>query len=159
MQKAFGTFLVERDSHKAVPIDFPGFLTSCEMNFHKLLKVFPMLLTEDNRIIEMHCMNEEKARLQLQVQERTAHTSMLLLRLFDQSAYFEEAHMFIRVYHDMKVVEVLSIQSIDVRKSSISVSPHGIFQPTERLQASILLSDWLGHCLHFGTVPFTLEAE
>ena len=150
-------FLGDRYSQKRSPIDFPGFLSSCELNYHKLLKVFPTVLEDDSRLIEMHFLNEDTARLQLNVEERTSHTSKLSLRLFDQNAYLQEAEMLIRVYHDMRVVEVLSVQSIDVRKSSIRVSDNGVLQPSERLQASVLLCDWLGHCLHFGTVPFALE--
>ena len=157
MHKAMDVFLGDRCSQKPSPIDFPGFLSSCELNYHKLLKVFPALLEEDSRLIEMHFLNEDTARLQLKVEERTSHTSKLSLRLFDQNAYLQEAEMLIRVYHDMRVVEVLSVQSIDVRKSSIRVSDNGVLQPSERLQASVLLCDWLGHCLHFGTVPFALE--
>jgi len=157
MQVAIDLFWGARSSQKPAPIDFPGFLTSCEINFEKLLRVFPALLQDDFRLIELHFRNTDTARLQLKVEERTAHTSLLSLRLFDQNAYLQEAEMQIRVYHDMRVVEVLRVQSVDVRKSSIRVSDNGMLQPSERLQASVLLCDWLGHCLEFGTVPIALE--
>lgn len=138
---------------KTSSIDFPGFLTSCELNYHKFLCVFPGVLCEQTRTVEMHFKNRDSAALVLEVEERTQHTSKLFLSLIDQNAYLERAEMQIRVYHDMRVVEVLSVQSVDVRKSSIRRATNGVLRPSERLQASTLLSEWLGHCLEFGTVP------
>jgi len=137
-------------------IDFPGFLSSCEMNFLKLVKVFPFIHDAVERQIEMYFLNGDRSQLHFQVLERTRHTSVLSLCLFDQNAYLKEAEMEIRVYHDMKVVEVLSVQSVDVRKSTIRKSENGMLQPSERLQASRLLSEWLDHCLEFGIVPIDL---
>lgn|GEM_PF-1506634 len=142
---------------KPKPIDFQNFLSCCELNFCKLLKVFPTLFQDKRRQIEMHFQNNSTAQLELTVLERTSHTSLLSLRLFDHNAYLYEAQMQIRVYHDMKVVEVLNVQSVDVRKSSIRKSCNGLIQPNERLQASVLLSEWLGHCLDFGTIPLRLK--
>lgn len=159
MQLAVDAYLDGETNHKATAIDLPGFLSSCELNYHKLLKVFPSLKAENCRQIELHFVNQDTARLELQVLERTTHTSKLSLSLFDQNAYVQEAEMQIRVYHDMRVVEVLSVQSIDVRKSSIRKSKNGVLRPSERLQASALLCDWLGHCLSFGTVPFAFTVE
>lgn len=145
---------------KGIPIDFPSFLSSCELNYHKFLRVFPGVLCEKTRTIEMHFKNRNCAKFILDVDERTNHTSKLSLSLIDQNAYLEKAEMQIRVYHDMRVVEVLSVQSVDVRKSSIRKATNGVLQPSERLQASKLLSEWLGHCIEFGTVPLgTLKLD
>lgn len=153
LQRAVTAYLKGTQGQKVAPVDFPGFLTSCELNYHKFLGVFPSVQREETRIIEMHFTNHNSALLVLEVEERTSHTCKLSLRLIDHNAYFDKAEMQIRVYHDMKVVEVLSVQSVDVRKSSIRKSSSGVLRPSERLQASTLLSDWLGHCLDFGTVP------
>lgn len=137
-------------------VDFPGFLSSCEMNFEKLLRVFPSLQHQEVRQLTMYFPSGDRAELSLVVEEHTRHTSVVNLVLSDQNAYLTQANMRIRVYHDMKVVEVLSVQAIDVRKSSIRKSKNGLFKPQERLQASTLLGDWLGHCLAFGAVPLEI---
>lgn len=140
-------------------IDFSGFLSNCEMNYLKLLKVFPSIHEVELRQIEMYFLNGRQARLHLQIVERTNHTSRLSLCLYDQNAYLKQAEMEIRVYHDMKVVEVLNVQSIDVRKSTIRRSTSGHLQTSERLQVSKLLSEWLGHCLEFGVVPVEIKMQ
>ncbi len=134
-------------------IDFSGFLSSCELNYLKLFKVFPQILNMELRQIELYFLNGHQSQFEFNVLERTNHTSVLVLSLFDQNAYLKQAEMQIRVYHDMKVVEVLSVQSIDVRKSTIRKQESGMLKPSERLQASRLLSEWLDHCIEFGVVP------
>lgn|GEM_PF-5780936 len=139
--------------------DFKSFLSICEMNYHKLLRIFPEIATAETRELELHCATQEVIKLHLLVDERTKYTDRVVIHLTDPNAFLPQAEMCLRVYHDMKVIEVLSVQSVDIRRSSINKAPPMAMQPDERLQAITLLGEWLNHCLQFGAVSVDFVPE
>jgi len=131
-------------------IDLASFLSECELNYAKLIRIFPSIRSNTARALTLFWPDQSKSELQMCVVEQTPHTTMLNLALLDQNAFIKTAKMQIRVYHDMKVVEVICVQSIDVRRAALQIGP--MLHNSDRLQVSVLLGEWLDYCLQFGAV-------
>ena len=119
-----------------------GLIELCENNFSLLLKLAPGLHDlEGDRLSKVH----GSAPLVLQVLENTPYTTLVRLTYrFEQGDVTDvEPDVRLRVYHDARQAEVISLRQAVLPLSQLYVAP-GLLQ---KWRANQFVNRWLQFCL------------
>ncbi len=129
----------------------------CEENYRYLMRLAPDMRTLQGGY---RSRLEQKVDLYLEVLEQTPYTSLLHLTYYFShgSRQYPDPDAIIRIYHDSRQAEVLSL-----KQQLVSLSHRGIYPTLEqKWKISLFLSKWLsysvreGHCFlpeHTTTAP------
>jgi uncharacterized protein YqiB (DUF1249 family) len=90
--------------------------------------------------------------LHLQVLEQCAYSTVFVLVQYSRyaRAWRPNPEVKVRVYHDLRVAEVLSYRNPFGERHAYPCSPEQPFQPDAKRELNFFLWKWLGHCLAAG---------
>ncbi|MER2493498.1 DUF1249 domain-containing protein [Catenovulum sediminis] len=133
---------MKRFSKKYVP-DIAALNTLCEHNF--ILLAGLVRGWEFNRINQFE--TGPQAVFQIQVIECSKFTNVIEMRQLSTSLPdMMQPKVMIRVYHDVKMAEVIASQNMTrIQPSYMYPNPH-MHQPDEKMQVNLFLNDWLKYC-------------
>lgn len=133
-------------SHAVKPRFHPqlkGLLRDCELNYSRLLQLMP-----DPTVGDCWFFHFSDCNYQLTVDEQTPYTSVVSLLVLRGNICPEWLpSMKIRLYHDVRVAEVLASRQIRVLKSRYDYPNRMMQQPDEKQQLNRFLGEWLKQCL------------
>ncbi|SFX60374.1 DUF1249 domain-containing protein [Marinospirillum alkaliphilum] len=94
-------------------------------------------------------------QLHLQRLERTPWTELIELRYSQQVDHplLHPLQMQIRVYHDVRLAEVVSCQQQQPREGRYAYPNEAMFHPDEKVQVNAQLVEWLKFALSRGYTP------
>lgn len=144
-----------RLKQKYVP-DLSGFISLCESNYAKLLKLLNLFDGHDEHLFGLSSSEGEFGWIRIKVTERCKYTTSLQLsQIFKHevsSPWCSEPVMQVRLYHDATMAEVLSFQRHRRLKPSYVYPNSNMYQKDEKAQCNQFLAEWLGYCLQYGHV-------
>jgi hypothetical protein len=130
-----------------------------EANYGRLLRVFPDYeQASERQVLVGHCV------LALTVTDRARYTTTMLLRQRSPvaSALDLLVTLEVRLYHDVRMTEVLSFQTHRSVQARYDYPNPRMYQRDEKLQQYQFVADLLAFCLREGRhpeSPFTPEAR
>lgn len=152
----------------------------CEANYLRMCQLLPGLIAvaekakvqpdrsiaesemlELQRCIVVELQPEKKALISFDLTEQCRFTSTISIH-FDLSELSElptvqlfgqSASMIVRLYHDVKLAEVIMFSGKRLRLASYEYPNETMFMPDEKQQQNKFLAEWLGLCLQMGAVP------
>lgn len=109
------------------------------------------------RLIGLRQQGHDLGYLRLRRLERSHWTEHLELQYFAQTEHpwLKPTHLQIRIYHDVKLAEVVSYQQHQPREGRYAYPNPAMFQPDEKVQVNALLLEWLKFTLQLGYTPQT----
>ena len=131
----------------------------CEINYMLILR----LLADKERVGEVrHFFINDELAYHLTVSEVTRYTSVIHIT---QDVNVNNQHlaemlrptMELRLYHDAKLLEVISSQHISRIKPRYDYPNEAMHQPDEKQQVLLFLKEWLQLCLQQGQVKLTKQ--
>ena len=142
-----------KSSRKYVP-DISGFISLCDSNYAKLMKLLPALESKDSQCFGLARGDHELGVIAIAVTERCKYTTTLKLRqgFYSTQSFVNEPEMDVRLYHDAAMAEVMSLQQIGKFRGSYDYPNDSMHQKDEKALCNQFLSDWLSYCLRYGYV-------
>ena len=137
-------------AEKYVP-DLKGFISSCEINYLRLLKLLPTIDEQSEWSFGVETAKEELSRVSVFVIERSKYT--VTLRLAQESElvdWMPQPTITVRLYHDAHVAEVLSFQKNRYVRQRYEYPNQRMYMPDEKAQLNTFLGEWLQHCKNVG---------
>ena len=128
-------------------VDLAALHATCESNYARLLQLFPDYETANCR--EFHL--EPGQRIRIDVVERCRYTT--LMRVCQQGgdkSWLSAPHFDLRVYHDARMVEVISFQAQRLIEPRYEYPNPSMHARDEKAQQNVFLAEWLSHCLQQG---------
>ena len=128
-------------------------MADCDANYVRLMKLFPEMIQDDERIIGLHHGQDGVARLS--VLEQTPYTTLVQLSQeeggLDESSTWIRLPVFtLRLYHDAKVAEVVICEGSRRAYPRYEYPNERMYQQDEKAQWNQFLTEWLSHCLEHG---------
>lgn len=128
----------------------------CEANYGRLLRLLPDCDTQD-----LQYQFEVNARLlyTIKIIECSRYTSTLEMSQKNQLDYeFLRPVVQVRLYHDVKMAEVLSAQNIGSLQPSYRYPNTKMYQKNEKEMVNSFLAEWLQFCLAQSVQAHSSEA-
>lgn len=123
-----------------------------ESNYLKLIKLLPDLARQDSLSLAVSH-GPHQGTIQFQVQERAKYTTVIRISFFaDWNRWLTLPTMQVRLYHDARMAEVISVQKERSIQPVYSYPNHKMLLPNEKEQLNHFLSDWLNFCFSGGHV-------
>lgn len=138
-----------------------GLMNLCETNYMLALR----LLADKELVGEIReFFINEHLSYTLEVNEVTRYTSVITIAqdtLLNRSNVADLIcpQMQLRLYHDAKMVEIISTQRIRQIKPRYDYPNDDMHQPDEKQQALVFLKEWLQMCLQYGQVHVNLQPD
>lgn len=141
-------------------VDLSRYMSDCDANYVRLMKLFPEIVQGDERRIGIH--HVEDSVLTLSVLEQTPYTTLVKLaqkvdhetgkkKNSDKSSpWFRLPVLTLRLYHDAKVSEVVWYEGNKRVFPRYEYPNKRMYQRGEKAQWNQFLSEWLAHCLEYG---------
>ena len=127
-------------------------MADCEANYARLLKLFPNLAEDSERLIGLQHGGDRV--VMLSVLERTPYTSLVMLQQCRQetavAAWLRLPQMRIRLYHDARVAEVVDFEDARSPRPRCDYPNGRMHQRDEKAQWNRFLAEWLSQCIKFG---------
>lgn len=138
-----------------------GLMNLGETNYMLVLR----LLADKEKVGEVReFFINEHLSYQLVVKEVTRYTSLIdiaqdAVETTSDMAELIRPQMQLRLYHDAKMVEIISTQNIRQVKPRYEYPNDKMHQPDEKQQALVFLKEWLQMCLQYGQVNINLQHD
>lgn len=132
-------------------VDLQHYLADCEANYVRLLKLFPDLAVDGERLIGLQ--HGDDLVVQLTVLERTPYTTLISFQQQGERAasrWLGLPTIKVRIYHDAKVAEVVDFEGLRPPQPRCQYPNKQMHQRDEKAQWNIFLSEWLSQCMNFG---------
>ncbi len=126
-------------------VDFPAIMRMYETNYAKLVSLLPR--GDDESCGYVVCGEEYL----LTVIEQTRYTTLIKIVQLSPLATQRATELTVRLYHDARVAEVCATQQTARLKPRYDYPNKRMHQKDEKHQVNQFLSDWLMHCLKYGT--------
>lgn len=130
--------------------DLRHHMAQCETNYQRLRQLFPSMEHDDERVLTV---NQGQANwcLSLRVAERHRYTTMIELtqQLLGQ-AWVPDVVLSLRMYHDARMVEVLSYQKRGHLQARHHYPNSTMLQPDEKAQHNLMLTECLSMAMDHG---------
>lgn len=127
----------------------PKYITLCERNYLRLLKVLPEEIVGSQREIEL-C----NVLYVVGIHGCEAYTTDITIKQTSKASnLLPSFDLSVRLYHDAKVAEVIQHNYHHKIKPSYGYPNPNMHQKDEKYQLNAFLGDWLMACLENGTVP------
>lgn len=147
------SFFTARQHNKYRP-SLAGLMNLAEVNYMLVLRL--LADKEEAGTFRRFFINDSLA-FKIHVQEVTKYTSLITIR--QEASYRSESldkimrpSMILRLYHDARMVEVISSQNIRQVKPRYDYPNDQMHQPDEKQQTLAFLKEWLQLCLQQGQV-------
>ncbi len=133
----------------------------CANNYMLLLKV----LADKSQVNEQRCFFISDAlSYKINVDEVTRYTSLVTIEqsstntlLNESIAHILKPKMTVRLYHDARMVEVISSQDVRQVKPRYDYPNDQMHQQDEKQQINQFLNEWLHLCLDMGQVKVEFD--
>ena len=133
----------------------PKYITLCERNYLRALKLLPPEEQGAQRAIEL-----AQVPYVIEIQQCAKYTTDILIKQTSAgSVFFPSLHLEVRLYHDAKVAEVVHTDYHQRIKPSYRYPNPKMHQKDEKYQANAFLADWLMACLESGKVPLNWDVK
>jgi uncharacterized protein YqiB (DUF1249 family) len=128
---------------KYVP-NVPSLHRICESNYNDLVRLLPDCETETQRY--QFSVNAE-LHYQITTLECATYTTMLeIVQHSSSTQVYLCPKMKVRLYHDAKMAEVVSVQQLASLKPSYAYPNDNMHQPNEKEMVNCFLAEWLHFC-------------
>ncbi|PIE39559.1 MAG: histidine kinase [Gammaproteobacteria bacterium] len=117
----------------------------CETNYLRLLRLFPDYETSNLRDFTV-----AGTRINITVTERSRFTTFFTLVQHQRDVWLGSLRIELRCYHDVRMLEVVRFQSHQPVSARYHYPNNAMYQPDEKHQQNLFLSDWLNWCLAHG---------
>lgn len=133
----------------------PRYITLCERNYLRMLKLLPEESPGECRIIDL-----ASARYSLTVEGVSKYTTDILIeQVAVVSEHLPHFSLSVRLYHDAKVAEVIHRNYHRRIKPSYGYPNPDMHQKDEKYQVNAFLADWLMVCLEKGRVQLNWDVN
>ncbi|QUI62581.1 DUF1249 domain-containing protein [Pseudoalteromonas sp. A22] len=133
----------------------PRYITLCERNYLRALKLLPEEVVGESRVIDL-----ASARYCLSVAGVSKYTTDIHIeQMATVSAHLPHFSLSVRLYHDAKVAEVIHRDYHRRIKPSYGYPNPDMHQKDEKYQINAFLSDWLMVCLEKGRVHLNWDVN
>lgn len=132
-------------------VDLQCYMAECETNYLRLLKLFPKLAVDGERLIGLQHGNDLVVKLT--VLERTPYTTLVSLQEYGEQAtlkWLGLPSIKVRIYHDAKVAEVIDYDGLRRPQPRCQYPNKQMHQQDEKAQWNKFLGEWLSQCINFG---------
>lgn len=127
-------------------------MADCDANYIRLMKLFGC--NESAEVVAMGIPGAGTSEivLELRVEERCPYTTMVSLQVSaeQQSPWLRWPAMEIRIYHDVKSAEVVSVAEHKRLAYRYDYPNPAMYQPDEKCQVNRYLGELLSFCLRHG---------
>ena len=148
-----------RQSHQqlAYRIDLVQQHRLCELNYVRLLRVFPELLSKDHYQLLVDYGTHQQNRdvlVSFQVQQRSPYTTLVSISFNTPWEEWLDLPGFeVRLYHDVNMAEVVFSKHSQRLQPKYQYPNPKMHQPDEKHQWNLFLAECLDYCLKGGMVP------
>lgn len=133
--------------------DLVGQHNMAELNYVRLLRLLPLLASQDTYIMQLDLEGFEQAlKVEFNVTERCRYTTMLSMAR-DNICTSELENSYkgllllpsfaIRIYHDVKLAEVVECDAIKRLRAKYTYPNRQMLMPDEKQQLNRLFGEWL----------------
>ena len=132
-------------------VDLKRYMASCEANYVRLLKLFPTLTVDSERLIGLQHGNHQV--VSLSVLEQTPYTTLISLQLGDTvkpDSWLVLPELKVRLYHDARVAEVVDCEGLRRPRPRCQYPNVRMHQKDEKAQWNRFLGEWLSQCINHG---------
>ena len=137
---------MQKLNHKRFKLDLTQLHALCEINYARLLRLFPAYESSNSRQLMVG-----KASVSIEVVERCRYTTIFHLhQQHAESRWLGRLRVEVRAYHDASMLEVGSFQSHRRIAARYQYPNDKMFQQDEKYQQNRFLTDWLEHCQQNG---------
>ncbi|WP_158583944.1 DUF1249 domain-containing protein [Salinibius halmophilus] len=132
----------------------------CEINYLKLNRLWPNMARDSGLRVNMSTEHGIPAVMVLLCQEQFAYTAdiVLTLDLPSMPENIGRVDLYIRVYQDMRMAEVVSGGHGKQFEGIYQYPNDKMLQVDEKAQLNKFLSEWLSHALHHGMLEMPKSA-
>lgn len=133
----------------------PKYITLCERNYLRALKVLPEEVVGEKRQIVL-----ANASYEVHIDDCAKYTTDISIKQTSTiSDYLPELDLSVRLYHDAKVAEVVHHDFHQRIKPSYGYPNPNMHHKDEKYQLNAFLGDWLMACLESGRVPLNWDVN
>ena len=131
-------------------IDLPSHIAECDVNYHRMQKLFPGMRLEDKKSFEI-LFSEQAYRVTLEVLDRGPYTTTIRIRQSEKiDRWVVIPTISVRVYHDAKSAEVIRVGDQEVFHGVYEYPNRNMRQPDEKEQINKFLGEVLLLCIENG---------
>lgn len=151
----------QQQGEKYTP-NLSGFISQCERNYVQLQRLMTMGDEEHCWQFNIQDTHLSTQLIEISIVERCTYTTSLKIKQLLQgkviskdqqdgnNTVVSEPEMYVRLYHDAKMAEVLSYQSVGKIKPSYTYPNKKMHQKNEKSQWNTFLGEWLAYCIKTG---------
>ncbi len=133
----------------------PRYITLCERNYLRALKVLPEEVVGEQRVVDLSA-----ARYSITIENVSKYTTDVSIeQLAAVSTHLPHFTLLVRLYHDAKVAEVIHRDYHRRIKPSYGYPNPDMHQKDEKYQLNAFLADWLMVCLEKGRVHLNWDFD
>ncbi|KZN46762.1 hypothetical protein N474_04145 [Pseudoalteromonas luteoviolacea CPMOR-2] len=133
----------------------PKYITLCERNYLRALKVMPEEEVGNQRQIKMGSMD-----FFIEIDAVAKYTTDISIRQkHGLSNHIGEFELAVRLYHDAQVAEVIQHNYHQRVKPSYRYPNPNMHHKDEKYQLNAFLADWLLACIESGRVPLNWDVN
>ena len=129
--------------------DLVGHMAECDMNFQRLMQLFPTLRKEEFKCVLL-LPGEAGTRVELTVLKRGPYTTLLQLTQVPKQDWGSSPNMKIQLYHDTKSAEVVAYQHQSRFHGAYEYPNKRMRARDEKEQLNRFLGEYLALCLAVG---------
>lgn len=130
-------------SGKYVP-DLSRLQATCDVNYARLLKLLPDF---DNDSLTYQFDNGSGLAYEVRIIECSRYTTTIdLLQKNKGMPEYLQPTMQVRLYHDVRMAEVLQTQHVKVAQGSYDYPNRNMHQPNEKELVNLFLTEWIHFC-------------
>ncbi|MCG7549417.1 DUF1249 domain-containing protein [Pseudoalteromonas sp. Of7M-16] len=144
-----------KDSIRGYVQSLPKYITLCERNYLRALKVLPEEEVGARRQIKIGTM--DFFILIESVEKYT--TDIKITQQHSLSSHLGQFELAVRLYHDAKVAEVIQHNYHQRVKPSYGYPNPSMHHKDEKYQLNAFLGDWLSACVESGRVPLNWDVN
>ncbi|KZN33066.1 hypothetical protein N480_24395 [Pseudoalteromonas luteoviolacea S2607] len=142
-------------SERSYVQSLPQYITLCERNYLRALKVMPEEQVGKQRQIKMGSMD-----FYIVVDDVEKYTTDISIRQkHGLSCHIGEFELAVRLYHDARVAEVVQHNYHQKVKPSYRYPNPNMHHKDEKYQLNAFLADWLIACIENGRVPLNWDVN
>ena len=134
-------------------------LAQCDVNYYRLLKVFPEIDELEKKQFGLKTVDDERVVVEIEVLERCPFTTVLELnvQIYPEHKIIKWPKLQMRVYRDTKSAEVISFDKYRRFNQAYDFCNERLFQPDEKSQVNRYLGELLEHFMVRGYSLNSLE--
>ncbi len=139
--------------------DLAKHMAECDMNYHKLYKLFKDMRSKKTKTISLD-FGDHAVKVRIAVTDRGPYTTTVFIdQVNGKKKWNVIPNISVRIYHDAKSAEVVSIENQSVFHGSYEYPNKKMRQPDEKEQINKFLGEILSLCIEkgLGSVRFLNE--